>query len=88
IVFGVIAYVCAFIFTSIIFKKKYGKEVGRCAGFIFNFRLTFGIIAAMFGLRMGILPIEIYTVIVLIILLSSVVSSIALRFIPPPAYVE
>lgn len=88
IIFGSLAYLSVYIITRITFSKWFNSEIGKCAGLIFNFRLSFGIIAAIFGLRMGLITVDIYTGIVIIILLASIASSIALRFVPPPELVE
>ncbi len=84
VVFGLLAYLSVYVIVRIVFLRWFTHEICKCAGLIFNFRLSFGIIAAVFGLRMGLIPVDIYTGIVIIILVSSVVSAIALRFIPPP----
>ncbi len=84
LVFGTIAYLSVYLIAKHIFARWFGPEIGKCTGLIFNFRLSFGIIAAIFGLRMGLITVPIYTGIVTIILLASVVSSILLKFIPPP----
>ena len=83
IVFGLVAYLSVYFIAKFVFARLFNKEVGECAGLIFNFRLSFGIIAAIFGLRMGLISVSIYTSIVTIILLASIVSSIFLKFVPP-----
>jgi len=88
ITFGIIAYATVYFMAKYIFTRWFDENIGRCAGLIFNFRLSFGIIAAIFGLRMGLIGVDIYTSIVLIILLASIVSSAFLRFVPSPLEVE
>jgi len=81
--FAIIAYVGKFLGACIpirILLKD--KVISRISGLIFNFRLTFGIVAAVFGLETGILTEELYGVIMFIILSSSIISSIALRKFP------
>jgi len=88
LVFGTIAYLSVYLIAKHIFTRWFDPEIGKCTGLIFNFRLSFGIIAAIFGLRMSLITVPIYTGIVTIILLASVVSSILLKFIPSPELVE
>ena len=54
-------------------------EWSRLAGAIFNFRLTFGLISAIFGLQHEILTSEIYTAIIVIIIATSLISSMMIK---------
>ena len=53
-----------------------GEEFSRFVGLSFNLRLTFGIVAALFGLELGIIDLEIYTAIIAVIILSAIIASI------------
>jgi Kef-type K+ transport system membrane component KefB len=55
------------------------KQPGRVAGLVFNYRLSFGIIAATVGLRGGILDESLYATILLVVVASAVVPAILLR---------
>jgi len=71
------------------FGSKFGAAVWGFRGFslrrafvcgwVFNLRLTFGIIAAVFGLESGLLNSSLYSVILGIVLLTSIFSSFAIR---------
>ncbi len=63
-----------------------GREVSKIAGLFFVFNLTFGIIAAVYGLSAGIIDTELYTVLLLTILVTTLVSSIILRVTPEELY--
>ena len=52
---------------------------GRVAGLLFNYRLSFGIITASVGLNVGILTVELYAVILLVIITSAFLPAILLR---------
>jgi Kef-type K+ transport system membrane component KefB len=55
------------------------KTGGRFVGLLFNYRLSFGIIAASVGLRMGVLSEGFYAVILLIVMGSAALPVIFLR---------
>lgn len=64
------------------------KTLRRVGGMILNFRLTFGIVAALFGLREGIISFETYTAIIAVILVSSIIASILIRVSAPKKRLE
>lgn len=51
----------------------------RFAGILFNYRLTFGIVAANAGLESGILNQELYSVIMLVVVASAIGRGFLLR---------
>lgn len=55
------------------------KRSGRVAGLLFNYRLSFGIIAASVGLKVGILDERLYAVILLVVIASAALPAIFLR---------
>ena len=81
-VLGVLAYLSKYIGIYLISARLINKREGSSMGLIFNFRLSFGIAAAVIGYETGLLSIGLYTVIILIVLLTSVVSSILLKVTP------
>ncbi|MGQ4891047.1 MAG: cation:proton antiporter [Candidatus Njordarchaeia archaeon] len=80
--FGSLAYITKYFGTCLLARKFMSLEEARLMGLMFNFRLSFGIAAALIGYSIGILTIGLYTVIVMIVLLTSIVSSIILRIVP------
>ncbi len=58
------------------------KPYSRFAGVLFNFRLTFGIVAALIGLEASIISSECYTAILAVILGSALLTSFSLNSAP------
>ncbi|RLG01525.1 MAG: hypothetical protein DRN49_01085 [Thaumarchaeota archaeon] len=81
ILFLLIAFIAKYFSARLVFSRlapgwgKWSKLVGA----IFNFRLTFGLISALFGLQNGILTNEIYTAIVGTVIMASLISSIIIK---------
>ncbi|MCD6313172.1 MAG: cation:proton antiporter [Thaumarchaeota archaeon] len=67
--------------SKLVFRRLFGagEALSRFVGLSFNLRLTFGIVTALFGLELGLIPLEIYTAIITIIISSALISSIANR---------
>ena len=82
IILGFIAYLSKYIVVFITTRIYMNSHLASMNGLFCNFRLSFGVIAAIFGLNAGILTTELYTVVLTIILLASTISSIALKIIP------
>lgn len=59
--------------------KIYVKKMAAYGGKIFNFRLSFGIIAANVGLEKGLIDTGMFTVIMLVIIASAAIPSLLLR---------
>lgn len=55
------------------------KASGHVAGLLFNYRLSFGIITASVGLKVGILSESLYAIILLIVIASAALPAILLR---------
>lgn len=55
------------------------KSSGKVAGLLFNYRLSFGIISASVGLKVGILDERLYAVILLVVIASAALPAIFLR---------
>jgi len=75
------AFLSKYYASKLVFRKLFGagEHLSRFVGLSFNLRLTFGIVTALFGLELGLIPLEIYTAIVTIIIFSALISSIANR---------
>ena len=56
-------------------------------GLLFNYRLSFGIIAASIGLEAGLIGEEAYAVLLLVVLASAALPALFLRDRPPPGTV-
>ena len=81
-VFGSLAYFSKFFGTCLFARRFMSKKEARIMGLMFNFRLSFGIAAALIGYSIGLISLGLYTVIVMIVLLTSIVSSIVLKIVP------
>jgi Kef-type K+ transport system membrane component KefB len=82
IVLGTIAFLAKFLGTYLSIVKSFKPSIAKFSGLIFNFRLSFGIVVASFGLEKGMITGQVYFAIVAVIVLTSVVSSILLKTIP------
>ena len=80
--FGTVAFLGKYLGVYIVSKKIIEEKTVSAVGLFFNFRLTFGIVAALFGLENGYITAEMYAAVLAIILLTSAISSIALKAIP------
>jgi len=80
-VFFPAAYLAKYFFSKILLPKLGlpDKQLGGFLGLVFNFRLTFGIVAALFGFEAGIITKNVYTAIVTIIIISSILSSTLMK---------
>jgi len=80
IIFLIPAYLCKYIGTYLpirFFVKN--PEIAKLSGLVYNFRLSFGIIVAIFGLEAGIITEEIYVMLLIIVLITSLISSVILK---------
>lgn len=77
----IVAFIGKF-FGTFYVTKKYLKKTAKFAGFLFNFRLSFGIIVAIFGLSTGLINESFYIAIITTIILTSLISSAFLKIIP------
>ena len=60
------------------------KSPGRLAALLCNYQLSFGIIAAAVGLKVGLLTQDLYAIILLVIVGSSILPTVLLRNDPAP----
>ena len=76
-----IALLAKYYSAKIVFRKLFGvgEALSRFVGLSFNLRLTFGIVAALFGLELGVISLEIYTAIITVIISSAIISSLVGR---------
>ncbi len=82
VVLGVVAFGLKFLGTYQAFRWYYRRRFSRFAGLVFNYQLSFGIVAASFGFDHQIIAKELYLAIILIIILVSLASSLLLRTVP------
>ena len=74
-----LAFISKFFSTYSIVKKVCRPRFASFAGLLFNYRLTFGIIASVFGLQYGVINEGIYFALMFTILSTSIIASIFLR---------
>jgi Kef-type K+ transport system membrane component KefB len=79
---GTIAFVTKYIGTVYATANLFRGAVYKLAGLFFNLRLTFGIVASLFGLKAGIIDEETYVSLLLIIVATSLISSIISNRLP------
>lgn len=79
LLFGVVAFVSKYVGTYFAMRKYSKPSLAKFSGLIFNFRLSFGIVVATFGLEKGMITPEIYFAMVSVIVLTSVLSSVLLK---------
>jgi glutathione-regulated potassium-efflux system ancillary protein KefC len=82
IVLGSIAFITKYIATVIATKPFFKKTVYKIAGLFFNMRLTFGIVASVFGLQFHIIDTNTYVALLLIIISTSLIASILMKRMP------
>lgn len=82
IILGSIAFGTKYIATVIATKPFFKKTVYKIAGLFFNMRLTFGIVASVFGLQFKVIDINTYVALLLIIISTSLIASILMKRIP------
>jgi len=79
---GSIAFITKYIGTVYATANLFRGAVYKLAGLFFNMRLTFGIVASVFGLRAGLIDEETYVALLLIIVSTSLIASIISTRIP------
>jgi len=79
---GIIAFGTKYIGTVYATANLFKGAVYKLAGLFFNMRLTFGIVASLFGLKKGLIDEETYVALLLIIVATSVISSIVSHRLP------
>ena len=79
--FILMAFTAKYLSASLILPRlaPEWKRWSKLAGAIFNFRLTFGLVSAVFGLQHGILTSETYTAIVGTVITTSLISSTIIK---------
>jgi len=78
VAFFVVACSLKYLGTALPFQW-FLKSSDRFAGLLFNYRLSFGIIAASVGLNVGILDARLYAVVLLVIVASAALPALFLR---------
>ncbi len=79
---GTVAFTTKYIGTVYATANLFKSAVYKLAGLFFNMRLTFGIVASLFGLKSGLIDEETYVSLLLIIITTSVISSIVSNRMP------
>jgi len=79
---GGIAFITKYIGTVYATANLFKGAVYKLAGLFFNMRLTFGIVASLFGLKAGLIDEETYVSLLLIIVITSLISSLISNRMP------
>lgn len=79
---GTIAFVTKYVGTIYATANLFRGAVYKLAGLFFNMRLTFGIVASVFGLKSGIIDEETYVALLLIIVATSLIASVISNRLP------
>ncbi|WP_457678798.1 cation:proton antiporter [Thermovibrio sp.] len=79
---GSIAFITKYLGTVYATANLFKSAVYKLAGLFFNMRLTFGIVASIFGLKSGLIDEETYVALLLIIVLTSLISSLISNRLP------
>ncbi|WP_024786749.1 MULTISPECIES: cation:proton antiporter [unclassified Lebetimonas] len=82
IILGIIAFGTKYLATVIATKPFFKKSVYKIAGLFFNMRLTFGIVASVFGLEFKIIDVNTYVSLLLIIISTSLAASVLMKRMP------
>jgi len=82
---GLVAFTTKYIGTVYATANLFRSLVYKLAGLFFNMRLTFGIVASIFGLKSGLIDEETYIALLIVIVATSLVSSVISRQIPHEA---
>ena len=77
-VFFVVACGLKFLGAALPFRWMFNVS-GKVAGLLFNYRLSFGIITATVGLKVGLLTEDLYAVVLLIVIASALLPAILLH---------
>jgi len=82
LILGSVAFITKYVGTVYATANLFRSLVYKLAGLFFNMRLTFGIVASIFGLRSGLIDEETYVSLLAIIVLTSLVSSVISKQLP------
>jgi glutathione-regulated potassium-efflux system ancillary protein KefC len=82
ILLGLTAFITKYLGTVYATANIFKGAVYKLAGLFFNLRLTFGIVASMFGLKAGIIGEETYVALLIIIVVTSFISSLISNSLP------
>lgn len=76
---GAVAYGGKFVSTYLAVKPRVPKPIPLFAGLLFNYRLSFGIIAASFGYEKGLIDLPVYSAMLMVVLLTSTISAVLMK---------
>jgi glutathione-regulated potassium-efflux system ancillary protein KefC len=79
---GSVAFITKYVGTVYATANLFRGTVYKLAGLFFNMRLTFGIVASLFGLKSGLIDEETYVSLLLIIVATSLISSVISHRLP------
>ncbi|WP_456456326.1 cation:proton antiporter [Thermovibrio sp.] len=79
---GGVAFITKYAGTVYATMNLFKGAVYKLAGLFFNMRLTFGIVASLFGLKAGLIDEETYVSLLLIIVITSLISSLISNRMP------
>ena len=82
LVFGALAFGAKYLATYFSVRAVLPRPLARFSALVFNFRLTFGIIVATFGLSEGLIGDTLYTALLGTVLGTLVVASVLIRVLP------
>ncbi|MEQ9714156.1 MAG: cation:proton antiporter [Candidatus Asgardarchaeia archaeon] len=82
LILGSAAYVSKYLGVYLPSSRFFGKENAKKFSMYFNYRLSFAIIPAFLGLTKGLISEDIYTAIILFVILTAIVTSLLLRILP------
>ena len=76
---GLLAYLSKYGGVLLSMDRYYGRDLATLSGHLFNHRLGFGTIVAVFGLEAGMIPDGVYSSLITIILAASIASCLFLK---------
>ncbi len=79
---GSVAFITKYLGTVYATANLFKSAVYKLAGLFFNMRLTFGIVASVFGLKAGLIDEETYVALLLIIVSTSLIASVISNRLP------
>ncbi len=76
---GSLVFITKYIASNFALRRYFSEGIPRLGGLLFNFRLSFGIIVALFGLRSGLIDTEVYNAILGAVIALSILSEFLVR---------
>lgn len=76
---GALVFITKYLASNFALRRYFAAGIPRLGGLLFNFRLSFGVIVAIFGLREGLITVEVYNGILGIVIVLSILSEFLVR---------